>query len=132
MTKVGNFRNVGNFMGSKKFLLWIGWFLVLLGVVGYFIGDLWLPVWGFSGSENLAHIVVGVVMLAAAYWARTRALFDWLVVAVGVLALFFAGYGWFVDANFRGLANLEQLDNIVHLVIGLWALWVVWGRKKRR
>ena len=120
-------------MNAKKFLLWIGWFLVLVGVIGYFVGDLWMPLWGFGEGENLAHIVVGVVMLAAAYWAKTRALVNWLIIAVGVLALFFAGYGWFVPGgDFRGLANLEQLDNIVHLIIGLWALWVVWGRRKRR
>lgn len=119
-------------MNPKKFLLWVGWFFVALGVVGYFVGDLWMPLWGFGMGENLAHLVVGLVVLMAAYWARTKAVIDWLIIAVGVLALFFAGYGWFVESNFRGLADLEQIDNIVHLIVGLWALWIVWGRGKRR
>ncbi len=52
----------------------------------------------------------------------------WLVAAVGVVALFFTVVGFAVagdasGANTFGLANLESpADDILHLVVGVWAL----------
>jgi hypothetical protein len=47
---------------------------------------------------------------------------------VGVVALVFAVWGFMVRdlpfQNFYDLANLENpLDNLLHLVVGVWALW---------
>lgn len=112
--------------------MWVGWFFVVLGVVGYFVGDLWTPLWTFTMGESVAYLAVGVVVLAGVYWGKTKALFDLLLIAVGMLALFFAGYGWFIEeSNFRNLANLELVDNIVHTVVGLWAFWIVWKKGRR-
>ena len=68
-------------------------------------------------------------MLAAAYWAKSKDLMKWLTILVGVVALYFSVYGWFVGDNYYGLGSLEQLDNVLHLVVGLWAFWAVWGKK---
>ena len=51
----------------------------------------------------------------------------WLVVVVGLLALFFAAYNIF-STSFLG-ANLESpADMILHLVVGVWALWASKGK----
>ena len=117
-------------MNPKQFLQFGGAILVVLGVVGL------LPVftkentpwfWLDSG-ENVAHIVLGVVAIAAAYLLKDPAMQKWLVAVVGVVALFFGVYGFVVaggtEPNTFGLANLESpSDNILHLVVGAWALY---------
>jgi hypothetical protein len=50
----------------------------------------------------------------------------WLVVAVGLFALVATAYGFAVAGNASpnvGFANLESpADDILHLVVGVWAL----------
>ena len=117
-------------MNPKQFLQFGGAILVILGVVGL------LPVftktntpWFYLDTgENVAHIGLGVVAIAAAYLLTDLAMQKWLVAVVGVVALFFGVYGFVVagaaEPNTFGLANLESpADNLLHLVVGAWALY---------
>ena len=117
-------------MNPKQFLQFGGVILVVLGVVGL------LPVftkentpWFYLDTgENVAHIGLGVVAIAAAYLLTDPAMQKWLVAVVGVVALFFGIYGFVVSGqpapNTFGLANLESpADNLLHLVVGAWALY---------
>jgi len=117
-------------MNPKQFLQFGGVILVVLGVVGL------LPVftrentpWFYLDTgENVAHIGLGVVAIAAAYLLTDPAMQKWLVAIVGVVALFFGIYGFVVSGqpapNTFGLANLESpADNLLHLVVGAWALF---------
>lgn len=117
-------------MNPKQFLQVGGAILVVLGVVGL------LPVftkenvpwfWLDSG-ENVAHIVLGVVAIAASFLLADANLQKWLVAVVGVVALFFGVYGFIVagapEPNTFGVTNLESpADNLLHLVVGAWALY---------
>lgn len=114
----------------RNFLRWIGWLFVGLGVLGYLIGSSWAPTLIYSANESLAYLVVGAVLLAAAYWGKTASLLKWLTILVGVAGVYFAAYGWFVSSNYYNLASLEGLDNILLLLVGVWALWLVWGKKR--
>lgn len=56
-----------------------------------------------------------------------------IVVLVGIIALFFGLYGFLVAGNPAlntfGVANLENpFDNLLHLVVGVWALWAAFGK----
>ncbi|HEV8670117.1 MAG TPA: DUF4383 domain-containing protein [Candidatus Limnocylindria bacterium] len=117
-------------MNPKQFLQFGGAILVVLGVVGL------LPVftkantpWFYlDAGENIAHIGLGVVAIAAAYLLTDPVMQKWLVAVVGVVALFFGVYGFVVmgqpEPNTFGLANLESpADNLLHLVVGAWALY---------
>jgi len=117
-------------MNPKQFLQLGGVILVVLGVVGL------LPVftrantpWFYlDAGENVAHIGLGVVAIAAAYLLTDAAMQKWLVAVVGIVALFFGIYGFVVmgqpEPNTFGLANLESpADNLLHLVVGAWALY---------
>jgi len=82
--------------------------------------------WWFDTSENIAHLVLGIVGLAAAF-AAPDSLRRPVVMLVGVLAIFFTLYNFF-SKQFLG-ANLESpLDLILHLVVGIWAFMSLKGK----
>lgn len=125
----------GETMNPKQFLQVGGVVLLLLGIVGYLLpgGRIIGDVWYLTPGENLAHTVLGIAAIAAAF--VLPAMYQkWLVIVVGVLALYFSAAGFLVRAvpplNYYGLANLENpYDNLLHLVVGAWALWAAMGKK---
>jgi hypothetical protein len=121
-------------MNPKQFLTIGGAVLVLLGVLGVLgvFTQSGTPVFWLDTGENVAHLVLGVVALAAVFVpGLNSALAPYyrpLVVVVGIVALFFGVYGFVVGGapvpNTFGVANLENpADNVLHLVVGVWALY---------
>lgn len=127
-------------MNPKQFLVVGGAVLVLVALLGFFgvIGpttdkSLFGETWVFTQPENWAHLVLGVVALLAAFVLPAMAQ-KWLVVLVGVLALVVGVWGFTVAEkpfpNFLGGSNLENVaDNVLHLVVGVWALLASMGRQ---
>jgi len=115
-------------VNPKQFLLIGGIVLLALGLVGF--AGLFSQMNTFfylDTGENVAHTVLGIVAIAAAYLLKDAQLQKWLVVVVGVVALFFGVYGFIVAGNTSpntfGISNLESpADDILHLVVGIWAL----------
>ena len=116
-------------MNPKQFLQIGGAILLVLGLVGF------AGVFSTKGSffwldngENVAHTGLGIIAIAASFLLKDAQMQKWLVAAVGVVALFFTVVGFAVagdasGANTFGLANLESpADDILHLVVGVWAL----------
>src|SRR3989344_8277713 len=96
---------------SKQFLQIGGAILVLVAILGYvgIIGpapenSLFGELWYFDNAENVAHLVLGVVALAAAYALKNAEQQKWLVLAVGALGILVGLYG-FVSPALLG-ANL--------------------------
>jgi uncharacterized membrane protein HdeD (DUF308 family) len=117
----------------RLFLIYGGAVLLLLGIVGYLgiFSEESTPWFWLDPGENLAHTVLGIVALAAVYVPglndALRPYYRWIVILVGVIALFFAVYGFIqagaAEPNTFGLANLENpSDNLLHLVVGIVAL----------
>ncbi len=124
-------------MNPKSFLTWGGWILVLVAILGAIgvIGptsdqSIFGASWYFDAPENWAHLIIGVVGLAAAWWldAGTQRVLAWVV---GIVALVIGLWGFFLSGdapNFYG-ANLENpLDNLLHLVVGIWGIWSAMGK----
>lgn len=120
-------------MYPRLFLLYGGAVLLLLGIVGYLgvFNEESTPWFWLDPGENLAHTVLGIVALAAVLVPglsdALRPFYRWIVILVGVLALFFAVYGFIqagaAEPNTFGVANLENpSDNLLHLVVGIVAL----------
>ena len=107
--------------------------LVLLALVGYLGIIPENSVFYLTNGENLAHLVLGVVALLLVYLVDNDDIQKWVVVLVGVLALVFVVWGFLVSGNpyqnFYGLANLENpADQVLHLVVGVWALWAAFSK----
>lgn len=121
-------------MNPKQFLVVGGAVLVLVALLGFFgvIGptadqSIFGKAWWFDAGENWAHLVLGVVGLIAAYTFPASAQRP-LVMVLGVVGVLIGLYSLLFSTNFLG-ANLENpADSILHLVVGVWALWASWGK----
>ena len=125
-------------MNPKQFLTLGGIVLVLVGVLGM-IGilgptedaSIFGSAWWFDTGENWAHLILGVVALIAAF-ALKPDMQKPLTLVVGIAALLVGVIGFLLSSeapNFLG-ANLENpLDNILHLIVGIWAVWAWKGAK---
>jgi len=121
----------------KGFLTYGGAVLLLLGLVGFVAlnSEASSPAFWLDSGENIAHTALGIIALAIVFVPGLNTTFApyyrWIVILLGIVALFFAAYG-FLQAgqpvpNTFGLANLENpADNILHLVVGAWALYAAW------
>jgi hypothetical protein len=116
-------------VNPKQFLQIGGAILLLLGLLGF--AGLFNTKGSFfwlDNGENVAHTGLGIIAIAASFLLKDAQMQKWLVAVVGVVALFFTVVGFAVagdasGANTFGLANLESpADDILHLVVGVWAL----------
>ncbi|MBI4095004.1 MAG: hypothetical protein HY435_02320 [Candidatus Liptonbacteria bacterium] len=121
-------------MNPKQFLLVGGIVLVLVGILG-FVGvigptaeqSIFGPGWWFDNAENWAHLVLGVVALIAAFAIPSKTQKP-LVLLLGIVGVLVGIYGVF-NQNFLG-ANLENpADTLLHIVVGVWALWAAMNKK---
>lgn len=108
--------------------MWGGWVLVVVGILGFFLigptanQSIFGALWWFDNAENWAHLVIGLVALILVYFVKNNGLNKVVTILAGLVAAIATISGFFLGANFLG-ANLETLDNILHLVVAVWALW---------
>ncbi len=125
-------------MNPRQFLILGGAVLLLLGIVGFLnvFNRESTPFFWLDNAENIAHTFLGVVALAAVFVPGLNnalaPLYRWIVILVGVLALFFAVYGFLQagapEPNTFGVTNLENpADNLLHLVVAIWAFVAAFG-----
>jgi len=114
-------------VNPKQFLQIGGAILLLLGLVGF--AGVFSDTKSFfylDNGENVIHTILGIVAIGASFLLKDPMLQKWLVAIVGVFALFATAYGFAVAGNASpnvGFANLESpADDILHLVVGVWAL----------
>lgn len=117
-------------MTPRQFLYIGGVVLLALGIFGFIfpnpVDD--TSVLHFDVWENFIHTILGVVAIGAAYFLARTARW-WLTLLVGLGGIGTAILGFALSGrefpNIGG-ANLENpIDNVLHLVVGLWALGVV-------
>jgi hypothetical protein len=115
-------------MKPRGFLSCGGLVLVLLGILG-FVGitgptpgqSMFGTFWWFDNYENVAHTVLGVVALLAAYRIKDEEMIRNLVLLVGALA-FLAGLYNFSSDTLLGAQLQVPADMTLHLVVGVWGL----------
>ena len=128
---------MANIFTPKGFLTYGGAILLVLGILGFVAlsSPTAYPSFYLDSGENVAHTGLGIIALAIVFVPGLNTIFApyyrWIVILLGLLSLFFAVYGFVVAGNPApntfGLANLENpFDNILHLVVGIWALYAAW------
>jgi hypothetical protein len=116
------------YVNPKQFLLIGGIVLLALGIVGFLgVFNDTKSAFYLDQGENVAHTGLGIIAIAASFLLTDASLQKWLVVVVGIVALFFGVYGFLVAGNAPpntfGISNLESpADDVLHLVVGVWAL----------
>lgn len=128
------------YLTPKGFLQYGGIILLALGILGYILLVLFPPQGKFIGdvlyldqTENIAHTLLGIVAIAAAY-VLSPDLQKWLVAAVGAFGILVAIWGLLVigaPAPNLGITNLEFLDDVIHLVVGAWGLYAAFVSRPR-
>lgn len=119
------------FFTPRGFLITGGIVLLVLGIVG-FLNIFTSQTFYLTTGENVAHVGLGVVALAAVFVpglnSAVAPYYRSLTISVGLIALFFGVYGFLLPGgnppttlNTFGLANLEFFDNVIHLVVAAWA-----------
>src|ERR1700752_1937885 len=89
----------------RGFLMAGGAVLLLLGIVGYLnvFSEASFPAFWLDNGENVAPPVPGVLELAAVYVPGLNSAlapyYRWIVLLVGVIALFFGVYGFVVAGD---------------------------------
>jgi len=128
---------MSNIFTPKGFLTYGGAILLLLGIVGFLnvFTQTAVPAFWLDTGENVAHTFLGIVALAIVFVPGLNTMFApyyrWIVILLGIVALFFAVYGFYVGGNASpntfNISNLESpADDILHLVVGAWALYAAW------
>jgi len=114
--------------------MWGGIALLLLAVLGYLgvIGptaeqSIFGATWYFDNAENLAHLVLGVVALAAMFVLPGN-LQKMLVLLVGVVGILVGLYSLLVGTELLTAMLQNPADTALHLVVGAWGVWA--GMKK--
>ena len=134
-----------NPLSARGFLLYGGVILVVVAVLGYLgiIGptpdqSLFGALWYFTDLENLAHLVFGVVALAAFYLLKDAMLTKWLILLVAVVAAVAAVFGLMAggaaspNVTLLGIpGNLENpMDTVLHVVVAAWAAYAALAGSK--
>ena len=123
---------IKDYLTPRWFLIIGGVVLLVLGLVGFagIFSKTSTPAFWLDSGENVAHVGLGVIALAAVYVPSLNTMlapyYRWIVILVGIIALFFGVYGFVVSSgtepNTFGISNLENpADNLLHLVVAIWA-----------
>ncbi|KKW19846.1 MAG: hypothetical protein UY63_C0005G0029 [Parcubacteria group bacterium GW2011_GWA2_51_10] len=120
---------MSNVLTPRGFLQVGGIVLVLIAILGYVnvIGptpeaSIFGPGWYFDNAENVAHLVLGIVALLAAFFVGAGVQKP-LVIIVGVVGILVGLYSLFGDTMLLGAGLQNPADTLLHLVVGAWALW---------
>lgn len=123
------------FFNPKNFLKIGGWALIVLAVLGFvgIIGStpnqsIFGSYWWFDSSENWAHLVLGIISVGAAYTVSSD-IQSVLVYVVGIAGALVGLYGFIFSGMFLGASLENPSDNLLHVVVGAWALWSAYALK---
>lgn len=111
----------------KQFTLLLGAVLLLVGVAGFFTGDM-LLIFQVSPLHNVVHILSGVVGIGAAMMGASKARLYLIVFGLVYALVTVLG---FVQGNILGLFDVNTADNYLHAAIALSSLGIGFGSSSK-
>lgn len=113
---------------AKTYAKWGGVILLVLGVVGLFIGDSFIGL-NTEIFEDIVHLVAGALLAYAGFRGTDAQAASWSRI-FGIIFLIVGIVGFFVPKMFGLIpAGLGTFDNIVHLAYGVVGWWAARGYK---
>ena len=102
----------------------IGIILLLVGVLGFVMSSPLLGLFGVNATHNIVHLLTGAIFLWAGLSssAPTKATNKWL----GVIYIVVAIVGFLGFLSFLEVMGGMDLDNWLHLVIGVVSVLIGW------
>jgi len=120
---------------SRNFLMWVGYVLIVLGILGFIrvLGptaqhSIFGNFWWMSSQVDLIYIVSGIVSLFSAY-VLPENIVQMVTYAIGVVAFFVGLYGLFWATKIFTVPLEGAIGNLINLLIGVWGLWSVSGER---
>ena len=106
-------------LGGIAFIL-----LAILGFVNFRLGPNG-SLLNFDASENIAHLVLGLAALVLILFLKNSLLNKWVTIGVGAVALAAAviGFAGIMNSTLIGAHFENPVDNVLHLVIGVWGMY---------
>lgn len=123
-------------MTPRFYLAFTGCLLLLLGILGYvgIVGPLsndsiFGVNWWVDNGQSIVYIILGIVSLLSAFVLRQPMVRKFIAFAIGGLLVCVGLLGIIIMRSHAmlnaGIAHLENpTETILHLVLGLWAVWV--------
>lgn len=116
---------------TRTFALVIGIVFLVVGILGFIPGvttgggEFLLGIFAVDAVHNLIHLLVGVLGIAAYYWARYARLYCQVLgvvyLAVGILGFIPA---LVFSEKLLGIFAVNIADNLLHLVVGAAAAYL--------
>jgi hypothetical protein len=115
-------------MNIKKLAKVFGIVLVLVGVLGFVMGGegLLLGMFDAATLHNTVHTIAGILFLIAGF--KTEALSRTMFKVLGIVYAIVTVLG-FLQGGVLGFFSVTMMDNILHLIVAVLALWVGFGMK---
>lgn len=116
----------------KKLALYFGIVLTAVGILGFVPGitdvsGMLLGIFEVDAMHNIVHIATGIIgILVGTMWAsHARLYFKVFGVVYGLVTIL----GFVQGDNVLGLIMVNMADNVLHVLITAFALWVGFGMK---
>ena len=107
---------------TKMFAQLVGWVLVVVGVLNFFIAPIKL-----LPAHGVFHIAAGLLGI----WAVKNHSVGYAM-WVGIVGVVLAAIGFFFGyPTLLGIINLPVWITWIHLVLGVWGLWTYWAATKK-
>lgn len=107
---------------AKTFARVAGWLALLLGIIGFFVTDLFGLI-QFDTTQNIIYLVLGLLGIAAGQSKKAAKLFAQVF---GPVYLIIGIVGFFVPT--MGSISLDVTENLLHLLLGIWGLIAAFGK----
>ena len=116
---------------SKNFLVWIGYILIVFGILGFIrvlgpspMQSIFGGFWWMNGQVSLIYIISGIVSLFTAY-ILPEYFIQIVTYAIGTAAFFVGFYGLFWASRIFTIPLEGVIGNLINLLIGVLGLWAV-------
>jgi len=108
-------------MSAKLYAKVNGVLLLIIGIIGFFTSE-FLGI-RFDPLHNIVHLVIALIALYIGFGNFPEASALSFAKTFGLIYIVLGIMGFFLP-DFFGLISLELQENLLHLILGIWGIWI--------